>query len=149
MKMHKLKKIASQNKHDDYFLQVCLLGLYSEWEGGIKKQVDELIGHCNEANKTVYEIDRRYFFTTRNLNNEEFKKLWKKIFDEEIDRGIERDFEIENSFFKQRNKYAHGDFESMSLEYDQFKNYCKQITLILEKLADKIDDFIERKKYIR
>lgn len=140
----KLQKIASQNKKDTYLLQVSLLGLYSEWEGGIKRKIDELLEKVNERNQTKFRLEKEIFFGNRNLNHEEFKKIWKKIFDKSYEGES-----IKSSFFEQRNRYAHGDFESMKLQYRDLQNYFTQIKNIFSCFEAQIDSFIEMEEYIK
>ena len=140
----KLKKIAFQHKADVYFLQICLLGLYSEWEGGIKRKIDAFLEEVNKQNKTKFKIEKERFFNSRILNHEEFKKVWNAVFGVDYEKGCL----IDSSFFKQRNKYAHGNFSSMELEYRQFEKYANDINKMLCCFEEEIDNFIKNGEYL-
>lgn len=144
--IEKLQNIAFQNQGDTYLLQVVLVGLYSEWEGGIMRKIDELLEKANEHNSTKFKLKEEIFFggRNRNINSDEFKKVWEGIFNEKYKYD-----NISSSFLKQRNKYAHGDFESTTLDYEELQGYFAEVTKIFSHFETKVDDFIERRGYIK
>lgn len=147
MQVAHIKKIAILDRENKYLLKMCILALYSEWEGFIKSKVEELLKKCNEVNRSIFELKKEYFFSNRNLNNEEFKKLWKNIFDDEISN--EKSINLENSFFRARNFYAHGNFSAVEMDWQNLENYLKNITNAAGYFSDKIDDMITKNKYIK
>lgn len=146
MEIENLKIIANSNKRNHYFLKICLLGLYSEWEGFIKSKVDQLIEECNKHNQAKFKLQKEYFFSNRNLNNEEFKKLWKKIFNKDFSENKDL---IDGSFFNQRKYYAHGNFEETNLDWKQLEKYFEKIKKIANLFSDEIDDFIKENKHLQ
>ena len=141
----RLRKVASAHKEDSYVLQIFLVGLYAEWEGAIKWEIDRLVEKCNQHNTTRFKMERRYFKTdNRTLNNEQFKQLWQTIFGD----GKPPIALVKESFFKQRNSYAHGVFNKYQLEYSQYEEYCQQVIQTLDIFRDEIYHYIENEKYL-
>ena len=80
------------------------------------------------------------------MNNEEFKKLWKNIFNEEWENK-ETNL-IDGSFFRQRNNYAHGDFKSTDLNWEQLEKYFDNMIKIANLFSDEIDNFMKQNKHL-
>lgn len=116
MEIERLKKIAFEQKDNSYFLKICLMALYSEWEGAIKSKVNKLIEECNRHNQSKFQIKKECFFTRKNLDNDEFQTLWKKIFSKKFIEENEMDL-IDRTFFILRNRCAHGDLDEVGLEW--------------------------------